>query len=195
MGFEMIILTDEKQYAGARAVLALGMFDGVHIGHRALITRAVRLARELNADAIACTFDKNPLALLAPERAPEPLMSADDRLAEFAALGADYALVKPFTREFSEVSAEDYLANMVSATRCAAIVSGANYTFGRYARGDANMLRAMAEALGFRIEIVAQVTDNGETVSSTLIRNLIKRGEIARAERLLGKSARERRVL
>lgn len=182
----MKIITDETQYDGARSVLALGMFDGVHLGHRALINRAVEIARTESADAIVCTFDRNPLALLAPERCPKSLMNVTERLEKFAALGADWALVKPFTRELSEMPAEEYIRRITEATRCIAVVSGENYTFGRFARGNAAMLRRFSRELGFRAEIVGSVTDMGETVSSTLIRKLIDNGESERAARLLG---------
>ena len=89
----MKVITDEKQYTGPGAVLALGMFDGVHLGHRALIARAQEMARAEKADAMACTFDVHPLSVLAPEKAPAPLTDVAGRLEIFRQLGLDWALV------------------------------------------------------------------------------------------------------
>ena len=131
----MIVITGEEQYTGGGAVLELGMFDGVHLGHRSLINRAVEMAREMNADAMVCTFDRHPLSVIRPEAAPEALMSLEDRLRIFERLGADWALVKPFTREFADIEAEYFLENLVRLTRAKAIVCGENYSFGRGGMG------------------------------------------------------------
>lgn len=181
----MKVIAHEKQYSGAGAVLALGMFDGVHRGHRSLIRQAVALARELDADAMVCTFNRHPLSVIRPEAAPEALMSVEERLAIFEGLGADWALVKPFTPEFAAVEAEDFLRELAKATRARAIVCGENYTFGRGGRGGRRMICEMATELGYRPVIVGSVTDGGEVVSSTLIRRLMSAGETERARRLL----------
>lgn len=185
----MIVINDEKRYTGNGAVLALGMFDGVHLGHRALIGRAVSLARETGADSMACTFDRHPLSVLKPGSEPDALMTISARLKVFESLGADWALVKPFTYEFSRVEAHDFLADLVTATKARAIVCGENYTFGKGGAGNVALIREMAAEMGFRAEIMQSVKDNGDVVSSTLIRRLIAEGDSERAARLMGNRA------
>lgn len=184
----MRIIRNERDYTGPGAVLALGMFDGVHIGHRALISRAVALAGELGAESMVCTFDRHPRSVLFPENAPEMLMTTDEQLAAFRELGVDWALVKPFTRAFADVEPEAYITSLVWGTYARGIVCGENYTFGKGGRGNTDMLREMAEELGFRLEVLESVRDGGDVVSSTLIRSLIADGDTARADRLLGRT-------
>lgn len=183
----MKIITREQDYTGNGAVLALGMFDGVHLGHRSLINRAIEIAREMGADAMVCTFDRHPLSVLRPEFAPEAIMTLDERLAAFESLGADWALAKPFTAEFAAMEAVDFLDMLVTYTRAKAIVCGENYSFGKGGRGGSAMIREMAAKYGYRPEIMQSVTENGEVVSSTLIRSLINAGEREMADRLLGR--------
>lgn len=183
----MRIITDEREYTGHGAVLALGMFDGVHLGHRALIGRAVELAKKMGADSMVCTFDRHPRSVLFPDRAPVPLMTQDKQLAEFEKLGVDWALVKPFDRKFADVTAEVYITSLVSATHAKGIVCGYNYSFGKGGRGDAAMLDELACEFGYRLEVLESVKDGGDVVSSTLIRALIADGNTARADRLMGK--------
>ena len=181
----MRIIHDEAEFTGRQAVLALGMFDGVHIGHQALIRRAVALAGELDAQSVVCTFDRHPLSVLFPEKAPAPLLSLSDNLAKFERLGADWALVQAFTPEYGATPPEDFLRRLVSDFRVRAIVAGENYTFGAGGRGDAALIRSMADALGYRAEIVPPVMDGDVMCSSTRIRQLIEAGETAHAARLL----------
>jgi len=181
----MKVLRSESEFPGGASVVALGMFDGVHIGHQRLIRRAVALAREIGAASIVCTFDRHPLSVLFPERAPEPLLSLKDNLDKFERLGADFALVKPFTREFASVEPEAYIELLVRQLRAEIVVVGENYTFGRGGRGDAQLIRGLAEKYGYRAEIVEPVMDDGGMVSSTRIRSLLREGRTSLAQKLL----------
>ena len=181
----MIVLGNAAQFPGEASVAALGMFDGVHIGHQSLIRRAVALAKEMDASSVVCTFDRHPLSLICPERAPKPLRTLQENLKQFERLGADYALVEPFSREFSELSPEDYLRALVKNLRAKALVMGENHTFGRAGRGDAALIRRMADELGYRAVVVPSVMDGERMVSSTYIRELLRAGETEHARRLL----------
>ncbi len=181
----MKILHSEAEFTGRASVAALGMFDGVHIGHQSLIRRAVALARELDAECVVCTFDRHPLSVLRPDCAPAPLLSLEENLEKFARLGADYALVKPFTREFAAMPPEEYLCALTRDMRACAVVAGENYTFGAGGRGDAALIRGMAAELGYRAEIVPPVMDGKVMCSSTRIRRLIEAGETEHARRLM----------
>ncbi|MBR6766873.1 MAG: FAD synthetase family protein [Clostridia bacterium] len=187
----MRIIRDERDFIGLRSVVALGMFDGVHIGHQKLIREAVKLAGEMGAESVVCTFDRHPLSVIRPEAAPEALLPLEKNLEKFEALGAQWALVKGFTREFSAAEPEDFLRDLVSKMRVCTIVAGENYTFGRKGRGNADMLRDAQNALGFKAVIVPPVMDGEVMASSTYIRSLLKSGDTAHAERLLAIAGKE----
>jgi len=181
----MRIWTNEHEFDLAASVAALGTFDGVHIGHQALIRRAKALAAELNAACVVCTFDRHPLSLLNPCRAPVPLTSLEEKLEKFEALGVDGVLLKPFTREFAAIEPVEYLNTLSRQMHVRGVVAGFNYSFGAGGRGNAEMIRAEAGRLGYRAEIVEAIVDGGDTVSSTLIRSLLAEGKILRAQALL----------
>ena len=181
----MYVWKSEAEYDLGPCAVALGTFDGVHIGHQALIRRAMELARELDAVSVVYTFDRHPLSVLCPERAPRELLTLEGKLERFEAMGVDGVLVKAFTAEFAAMEPVRYLEMLAGEMRARAVVAGFNYTFGAMGRGDAALIRSEAARLGYRAEIVAAVTDGGDTVSSTLIRGLQDRGEIARAARLM----------
>lgn len=181
----MIILRDEKEFAGQASVVALGMFDGVHIGHQKLIRTAVEIAGQMDVQCIVCTFDRHPLSVIRPERAPEPLLTPEENMVKFEQLGADAVLVKPFTRAFAGMCPEDYIELLVDGLKAKAIVVGENYTFGREGRGNAEMIRMLAPKYGYRAKIVEPVSDEEGMISSTRIRNMIRNGETEQAKRLL----------
>lgn len=181
----MIVLHSAEAFEGRASVVALGMFDGVHIGHQNLIRTAVELAKQMNVQSIVCTFDRHPLSLLKPERAPEPLLSQEENIRKFEQLGADVVLIQPFTHAFAGMLPEDYLEQLVDGLKAKAIVIGENYSFGREGRGDAAMVKQLATKYGYRAKIVEPVVDREGMVSSTRIRNLIKNGETDRAKTLL----------
>ena len=181
----MIVLHSAQEFAGKASVAALGMFDGVHVGHQKLIRTAVELSKQMNAQSIVCTFDRNPLALLRPDRAPEPLLTLEENLEKFARLGADAALVQPFTKEFAAMPPEDYIEALTQELRVRAIVIGENYTFGRGGRGNARLVRQLSEKYGYQARIVEPVTDAEGLISSTRIRSLLRAGDTVRAGELL----------
>lgn len=181
----MIVLHSAGEFAGRKSVVALGMFDGVHIGHQKLIRTAVELAKQMDAQSIVCTFDRHPLSLLKPECAPEPLLTQEENLLKFERLGADVVLIQPFTRQFAGMLPEDYLELLVDGLKAKAVVIGENHTFGREGRGNAQMVRQLAVKYGYRAKIVEPVADAEGMISSTRIRNMIKSGDTARAKALL----------
>lgn len=181
----MRIIHDGTEFTGERAVVALGMFDGVHIGHQALIRRAVALAGALGAQSVVCTFDRHPLSVLNPAVAPEALLPLSENLKKFERLGADWALVQAFTREYGATPPRRFLTELVGELRVKAVVAGENYTFGAGGIGDAALIRGMAAELGYRAEIVPPVMDGDTICSSTYIRRLLSQGDAERARRLL----------
>lgn len=181
----MIVLHSAEEFNGRASVVALGMFDGVHIGHQKLIRTAVELAKQMDAQSIVCTFDRHPLLLLRPDSAPEPLLTLEQNIEKFDQLGADAVLIQSFDKKFAAMLPEDYLESLVDGLRARAVVIGENYTFGREGRGNAEMVRMMATKYGYRAKIVEPVTDAEGMISSTRIRSMLRNGETNRAQQLL----------
>lgn len=171
------------------AAVALGVFDGVHLGHRAILGLAVSHASAAGMQSIACTFDPHPMEVLQPGRAPLPITTLDERLALIEGCGLDLAVVLPFTRELASMEPEAFVTDVL-VTRLGArdVVVGFNHRFGRGARGDAAMLRSLGERLGFRTHVAEPLVVDGVAVSSTEIRAALQRGDLAMAGRLLGRA-------
>jgi riboflavin kinase/FMN adenylyltransferase len=170
------------------AAVALGVFDGVHLAHRAILDRAVAQARAGSLQAIACTFDRNPMEILQPDRAPLPITTLDERLSLLGETGVDAALVLTFTREFAAVEPEAFVKDvLLQRLQAREVIVGFNHTFGRGARGNARLLQALGERLGFRAHVVPPLVLDGVPVSSTEIRAVLADGEVERAARYLGR--------
>lgn len=166
-------------------VVALGTFDGVHIGHQALIHRAMELARELDTACVAYTFYEHPLRVLCPERAPKMLLSPSAKREKLQAMGVDGLLMRHFTPEYAATEPKAYLEGLVQQLRVKGVVAGFNYSFGAGGKGDAALICSEADRLGYRAVIVDAVLDEGDVVSSTLLRRLKAQGEMQRFMRLL----------
>lgn len=173
--------------AGPSAV-ALGAFDGIHLGHRAILGTAVALARQGKIRALACTFDRHPMEVLQPDRAPMPITTLEERLELIAGTGIDTTVVIPFTPAVASVEAKAFVQDVLIGTlEAREIVVGFNHRFGRGARGDTQLLESLAAPLGFRAHIVPALMVDGVAVSSSEIRAALQRGDLPNAERLLGR--------
>jgi riboflavin kinase/FMN adenylyltransferase len=173
--------------AGPSAV-ALGAFDGIHLGHRAILGTAVALARQGKIRALACTFDRHPMEVLQPDRAPMPITTLEERLELIAGAGIDTTVVIPFTPAVASVEAKAFVQDVLVGTlEAREIVVGFNHRFGRGARGDTQLLESLAAPLGFRAHIVPALMVDGVAVSSSEIRAALQRGDLPNAERLLGR--------
>ena len=173
----------------ARAVVTIGVFDGVHHAHQRLIRSTVRLARRLRGRSVVITFDPDPHAVLDPAHAPPALMPLDERLWHLRRLGVDLVWVIPFTRRFARMSAAQFVRRiLLHRLRAAALIVGERFVFGRGRRGDMETLQALGPSGGMRVVPVRDITVGGEPVSSSRIRRLIARGRLAQARRLLGRA-------
>ena len=171
-------------------VLTLGNFDGAHLGHQAIVRRAVARAREAAGLAVALTFEPHPVAVLAPARAPLMLQTLHDRLASLAGLGIDVTVVQRFTRAFAALDPEAFVRDfLLRHLELAHVVVGYNVNFGRDRAGTSETLRALGARLGFGVEVVGPVATagDGEQVSSTRLRALLQAGDMPRARALLGR--------
>jgi riboflavin kinase/FMN adenylyltransferase len=172
----------------APSVVALGVFDGVHLAHRAILGAAVSRARELRVQAIACTFDPHPMEILQPERAPIPLTTIPERLELMAQTGLDGAVVIAFTRALASMEPEAFVKDvLVERLKTREVVVGFNHRFGRGARGDAALLEGLGERLGLRAHVVPPLEIDGVPVSSTEVRAALQRGDLTTATRFLGR--------
>ena len=167
-------------------VLVLGMFDGVHRGHQALLMAGHELASRWGMPLHVCTFEPHPLQVLRKEAAPPLLTTLPERAQLMASFGVDALCVMTFRRSVANVEPEAFLAHLQKVYRPRAIVAGFNYTFGKRGRGDETMRHAWGEANDCEIVIVPKVELAGDAVSSTRIRALLASGDIHNATRLLG---------
>lgn len=167
---------------------ALGAFDGIHLAHAAVLDTAVERAQALSAASVACTFDPHPAAVLRPERAPAPIATLEENLARIAARGLDATLVIPFTLEFAHLEAETFVdETLVKTLGVREVVVGFNHTFGSGARGTAALLRELGARRGFVTHVLPPLQVNGLTVSSSVIREALRDGDLELARDLLGR--------
>lgn len=170
-----------------RTVAVIGNFDGVHLGHRRVLSRARELADAAGLPVVVVTFDPHPMAVLRPEHAPTTLTGLPARAELLAAAGADHVLAVPFDREIASWSPEEFVDRiLVDALHAAAVVVGANFRFGQRAAGDVSLLVELGAARDFRAEGIP--LDGGPQVwSSTYVRTCIAAGDVAGAAEALGR--------
>jgi riboflavin kinase/FMN adenylyltransferase len=173
------------------SAVAIGVFDGVHLGHRHVLAETRRMAAEHGAQSAVVTFDRHPASLVRPESAPQLLTDLDQRLELLEACGIDTTLVVTFDEARSKESAEDFVQTvLVDRLAARAVVVGADFHFGHQRRGDVAMLRSMGQELGFEvdgIELLASKRVGAKVVSSTAIRAALAEGDLGEANRMLGR--------
>ena len=167
-------------------IVALGNFDGFHLGHQAVVGRAVDRARAQGRPALVATFDPHPVRYFRPDAPPFRLTTLDQRERLFAAAGVDAMVVFHFDAALAALSAEAFVRDrLVANLGIAGVVTGEDFTFGKAKGGDVATLAAFGAACGYAAETVGAVTLDGETVSSTRIRDLLRAGDPRGAARLL----------
>jgi len=178
------------RYASTKrgSVLAIGNFDGIHLGHQRVLEFTRNRAREVGAVSTALTFEPPPLKVLRPELAPLRISTNQQRMEWFGAVGLESAVVLPFTMELSQLSPEDFVNGiLVQQLNVRAIVVGDNFRFGHKQAGDVKFLRELGMRYGFDVIIHPPVILDGQIVSSTLVRKQIAEGDVTHAGRLLGR--------
>lgn len=167
--------------------LAIGMFDGVHLGHRAVIDMAVQSARRSGGIAAVLTFWPHPSALFRPEKATKLIIDTETKVKLLTAAGVDAVIVQPFTKELATIEAEAFLPHLHKfLPKLHTVYVGENWRFGHGRRGDINLLLAESRKHGLVVLSSARVNENGEPISSTRIRACLEAGAIEEANRLLG---------
>ncbi len=175
---------------GPRKVcLAIGVFDGVHLGHQQIIRQTVADARQHDALALVVTFDQHPNAVVAPDRVPPQIFSRSQKLRAIESQGADALLEIPFDQKFSEKSGEDFIRELLADLgKIFSICVGAHFVFGRQRSGNVGLLTKLGAELNFQVHGHAAVSLDGELVSSTRIRQAIRAGNLDAASQMLGRT-------
>jgi len=181
--------------------LAIGVFDGVHLGHQALIRHLAEGARAAHATAVAATFDPLPIEALAPAAPPSALSDADERVALLAAAGCDAVALFRFDASFAALTAREFVRRVAGAGNVVRMVVGPDFRFGHDRTGDVALLREMGrervppgetrvppgETTGFAVDVFDPIEVNGAVVSSTRVRNALAAGDVEGAATLLGR--------
>lgn len=172
----------------APAVVCVGVFDGVHLGHQAVIGRCIDLARDRSVASAVVTFDRDPELILLPEEKVPQVCTLDQKIRFIGELDPDYLLVLPFDEEMAALPARVFLElQLMKAFTPRVVVVGENFRFGAAGSGDLSVLRDFGGANAFSVEGLALKTIDGAPISSTRIRTLLEDGDVACATRLLGR--------
>lgn len=187
MGFEVIEWERGRDSIG-RATAAVGVFDGVHVGHATLIEDTVALARAEGVRSAAVTFDRDPDQVVTPEAAAPQLLTLDEKVAYIGALGVDVVLVLPFCMRMAEMAPTRFLDDIfMAALDPVAVFVGRDFRFGSHAAGTVDTLARYGETAGFEVRAHDLVVVGGEPVTSTRIRRLVSHGHVDTAAVLLGR--------
>ena len=174
-----------------RSVVTIGVFDGVHRGHQRIIGRAVDAARGLGQPSVVITFDPHPSEVIRPGSHPFLLCTAPRRAELLAGLGADVVCMMPFTREFSQLTPEEFVRSvLVDRLHTALVAVGENFRFGHRAAGDVALLAELGDKYDFTAEGVPLLADGGVRISSSLIRQKLADGDVTGAAADLGRPHR-----
>jgi riboflavin kinase/FMN adenylyltransferase len=179
---------DELRSLPGSTHLSIGVFDGLHIGHQAVIGRALQSSRQTSGNAVVVTFDPHPVRVLRPEKAPRLLTSTRHKVKLIEKLGVDAVLLLDFTLEFSRTPPETFIEKLVRASnRLSQICVGQEWTFGADRSGSIRLLEEMAPKLGFQVVSVPPVLVGDRVISSTLIRSAVECGDLESAAKYLGR--------
>ena len=174
---------------GRKVCLAIGVFDGVHLGHQQIIRQMVADARKHDGIALVVTFDKHPSSIVAPDRVPPLIYSQPQKLRTIKALGADALLEIPFDKTFSQQTGETFIRGLVrDLGRVQSICVGADFVFGHKRSGNVALLKILGEELQFTVHGMAEVSLDGKVVSSTRIREALRAGDFDAASQMLGRA-------
>ena len=169
--------------------VAIGIFDGVHLGHQALVNGAIRWAQQDKLRSAILTFEPHPALVLAPQYAPKMLEPLSRRLERFEALGLDEVFIQPFDMEFAQMSPQDFVQNvLVDQLKVRHVTVGEGFVFGSKQTGNVDLLTRMGQTRGFSAHPVSHIRQTGMVASSSKIREFIVAGKIEGATLLLGRA-------
>jgi len=169
------------------SIIAIGNFDGIHLGHHKILECLEKTAREYELFSLVLTFFPHPGKILGKNKL-KMIQTLDQRIREISKFDIQALLIIPFDEQFANLSGQDFIQKIVLNTlRAKAVIVGKNFYFGKNREGDVSLLHSLSSKFQFRVCPIPAVIQNGETVSSSLIRNLLHEGKIEKASRLLGR--------
>lgn len=184
----MQIIRELPPEPGEQCVLALGNFDGVHLGHRRLLESGLEKATQLGIRLCVLLFEPHPMKMLFPERAIGLLTTQAEQMKAFAEIGVDTVYLLPFNRTMAGTSPENFVKEILARMGVVHIVVGFNYSFGALGKGTPDLLQSYGEEYGFGVSVLQAQTLEGRVISSTAIRKALLQGDVSQAKRLLGRT-------
>lgn len=184
----MHIHYDLDNFKALNPVVAIGTFDGVHLGHREVISELKRLSTLLGGESVILTFEPHPRTIIAPDEDSLRLLSTkNEKIDLIEKTGIDHLVIYPFTKAFSNLSYDEFVAKiLVGSMKISSLVVGYDHRFGKGRKGDFNSLEMLSKSLGFKIEHLSGLLVDSKVVSSTKIRLALGEGNISRANQFLG---------
>ncbi len=170
-----------------KPVVTIGVFDGVHLGHKLLFQKVKEISKNIRGSPLVFTFDRNPLEVLKPEAAPTKLVNLEKRISLIGQSGINTLLVQQFDPDFAKLSAAEFVEKvLLEQFEVHSLVLGKDFRFGNERQGDLNFLKKYSEKGYFELVEVSFLEEKGQRVSSTKIRQLLKEGQTDQASQLLG---------
>jgi len=186
---KIIRAASELRAEGKKVCLAIGFFDGVHLGHQQIIRQTISDARQHDAIAVVLTFDRHPNTIVTPDKVPPLIYSLPQKLRAIESLGADALLLIQFDKKFSEQTGEEFIRNLKrDFGKIHSICVGADFVFGHKRSGNDTLLKKLGAELNFLVHGLAAVSLDGQVVSSTRIRETIRAGNFDAASQMLGRT-------
>jgi riboflavin kinase/FMN adenylyltransferase len=186
---KIIHAANELKPAGRKVCLAIGFFDGVHLGHQQIIRQTIADARQHDALALVLTFDRHPNTIVAPDHVPPLIYSLPQKLRVIESLGADALLLIHFDEEFSRQPGGEFVRHLAQAAgQIQSVCVGADFVFGHKRSGNVELLKKLGGEIGFQVHGLAAVSLDGQVLSSTRIRETIRAGDFDAASQMLGQT-------
>jgi riboflavin kinase / FMN adenylyltransferase len=186
---KIIHTANELKNEGKKICLAIGFFDGVHLGHHQIIRQTISDARQHDAIAVVLTFDRHPNSIVAPDKVPPLIYSLPQKLRAIESLGADALLLIQFDKKFSEQIGEEFIRSLArDFGKIHSVCVGADFVFGHKRSGNVALLKKLGTELNFLVHGLSAVSLDGEIVSSTRIRETIRAGDFDVASQMLGRT-------
>ena len=186
---QLICAANQLQPGSRKVCLAIGVFDGVHLGHQQIIRQTVSDAQQHEGLAVVVTFDKHPSLIVAPDKVPPLLYSRSQKLRAIEALGANALLEIAFDKAFSQQTGEEFIRSLArDFGKIQSICVGADFVFGNKRSGDVALLRSLGQELQFIVHGISAISLDSQPVSSTRIREAIRAGDFDAASQMLGRA-------
>jgi riboflavin kinase/FMN adenylyltransferase len=179
---------NELETKGKRVCLAIGFFDGVHLGHQQILRQTIADARQHDGVALVLTFDQHPATIVAPDKVPPLIYSLPQKLRAIGSLGVENILLIRFDKKFSEQSGEQFIRGQAQGLgKIRSICVGANFVFGHKRSGNVALLKKLGAELDFSVHGLSALSLDGQRVSSTRVREAIRKGDFDDASQMLGR--------